>query len=121
MKRIDSLDSLRGLAILMVTAIHCSQAYTSTSGISNLLFPFGSLGVQLFFMVSGFTMLLTFGVQFNRQLVTWAWMSTMGHLPSFELGFIAVALISYGLSRYFIAPWIENPAIAFGKKLAHSK
>jgi peptidoglycan/LPS O-acetylase OafA/YrhL len=47
-KRIDSLDTLRGLAILMVTAIHCSQAYTSTSGISNLLFPFGSLGVQLF-------------------------------------------------------------------------
>jgi len=47
-------------------------------------------------------------------------MSTLGHLPSFELGFIAVALISYGLSRYFIAPWIEGPAIAFGKKLAHS-
>jgi peptidoglycan/LPS O-acetylase OafA/YrhL len=54
-------------------------------------------------------------------LVTWAWMSTLGHLPSFELGFIAVALISYCLSRYFIAPWIESPAIAFGKKLAHSK
>ena len=343
MKRIDSLDTLRGLAILMVTAIHCSQAYTSTSGISNLLFPFGSLGVQLFFMVSGFTMLLTFGVQFNRHvvgdfyirriariaplfwlatlgylwedglgtrfwapngiswseialtlsflhgltpqainsivpggwtiaiemqfylifplfaylffwrgpgtvvpyllviliyglglvtsrwvladtihpylevneypllisffyfwlpnqllcfgfgfllfelienksfnkwgaallvgaslltslglsilflfllsyfvmsnrisngflrhigiasyamyllqfavihLVTWVWMSTLGHLPSFELGFIAVALISYGISRYFLAPWIEGPAIAFGKKLAHSK
>ena len=53
-------------------------------------------------------------------LVTWAWMSTIGHLPSFELDFITVALISYGLSRYFIAPWVEGPAIAFGKKLAHS-
>ena len=67
--RMDSLDSLRGLALVMVAAIHCSQSYESTFGISNLLAPYGSLGVQLFFIISGFTMLLTFGGQYSSRIV----------------------------------------------------
>ncbi|NLO91549.1 MAG: acyltransferase [Elusimicrobia bacterium] len=56
------IDGLRGTAILLVVLVHCFNAY---SGISNsFIFPFekefitqyGPAGVQLFFMLSAFTL-----------------------------------------------------------------
>lgn len=61
-RRNPSLDLLRGLAIAMVVLTHCS--HTAASAIPGLRFfssHYGELGVQLFFIVSGYTMMLTFG------------------------------------------------------------
>jgi len=61
-RRNPSLDLLRGLAIAMVVLTHCS--HTAASVIPDLRFfswHYGKLGVQLFFIVSGYTMMLTFG------------------------------------------------------------
>lgn len=60
--RNQSLDLLRGAAILLVLLVHC--ALTTTSFIPGLGWfgkEYGELGVQLFFIVSGYTMMLTFG------------------------------------------------------------
>ncbi len=64
MNRINHLDGLRGIAILMVILFH---AYTRWSDIvpygdtySELpIFRYGYLGVQLFFLISGFVILMT--------------------------------------------------------------
>ncbi len=51
--RLQSLDFLRGIAILGVIAVHTSQAFPS------MLDPFlayGRFGVQLFYFISAFTM-----------------------------------------------------------------
>jgi len=61
-ERNQSLDLLRGAAILMVLLAHCAKATTSiVPGLNSFALDHGELGVQLFFIVSGYTMMLTFG------------------------------------------------------------
>ena len=61
-QRNESLDLLRGVAILLVILAHCSQsARSGIPGLTSFAENYGELGVQLFFIVSGYTMMLTFG------------------------------------------------------------
>ena len=61
-ERNQSLDLLRGLAVLLVVAVHCSHVATSIfPDLRSMVMQYGELGVQLFFIVSGYTMMLTFG------------------------------------------------------------
>lgn len=102
--RIDSLDSLRGLALVMVAAIHCSQSYESAFGISNLLAPYGSLGVQLFFIISGFTMLLTFGGKYSSRIVGAFYIRRIARIaPLFWIAIFGYLWID-GLGARFWAP-----------------
>jgi exopolysaccharide production protein ExoZ len=61
-ERNQSLDLLRGAAILLVIIAHCAQVTTSiVPGLNSFAMHYGEFGVQLFFIVSGYTMMLTFG------------------------------------------------------------
>ena len=61
-ERNQSLDLLRGLAVLLMVAVHCSQVATSiVPDLRSLVMQYGELGVQLFVIVSGYTMMLTLG------------------------------------------------------------
>lgn len=55
------IDSLRGLAVLGVILVHCSQVGANNYPflIANI-FRNGALGVQLFFMISAFTLFLSY-------------------------------------------------------------
>jgi len=102
--RIHSLDTLRGLALVMVVAIHCSQSYHSVFGISHLLAPYGSLGVQLFFIISGFTMLLTFGDNFSSRIVWAFYLRRVARIvPLFWIAILGYLLLD-GLNSRFWAP-----------------
>ena len=60
--RNQSLDLLRGVAILLVVLAHCAiQAPSIVPGFAEIAKDYGPLGVQLFFIVSGYTMMLTYG------------------------------------------------------------
>ncbi len=54
-KRIYELDALRGIAALMVVLFH----YTITKNTEQSYFSIGCIGVDLFFIISGFVILLT--------------------------------------------------------------
>jgi peptidoglycan/LPS O-acetylase OafA/YrhL len=56
--RLEWLDLLRAAAILMVIAVHTAQLFPVPALISPA-FTQGARGVQLFFAISGFTMMLT--------------------------------------------------------------
>ncbi len=59
--KLKYIDALRGLAILMVIAAHTFQYSTSFSDdIFNKIVSHGARGVQLFFIVSAFTLFLSF-------------------------------------------------------------
>lgn len=69
-KRLDALDGLRGVAILLVMGFHYFYHLESAYYKSNLypygetfagvpLFQYGYLGVELFFIISGFVIALT--------------------------------------------------------------
>jgi len=53
------IDTLRGIAILMVIAVHTSKSLNSMSPQMEILMQYGQMGVQLFFVVSAFTLLLS--------------------------------------------------------------
>ncbi|MFT6897622.1 MAG: peptidoglycan/LPS O-acetylase OafA/YrhL [Paraglaciecola sp.] len=64
MKRIEYLDGLRGIAILLVIFFHAFARWPEHTPYANeyaefFLFKGGYLGVQLFFIISGFVILLS--------------------------------------------------------------
>lgn len=70
--RVDELDSLRGIAAMAVVCYHFTVAYDN--GHQNILefqpFRYGYLGVQLFFMISGFVILMT--LERSKNLLSFA-------------------------------------------------
>ncbi|KNB60997.1 acyltransferase family protein [Chryseobacterium sp. Hurlbut01] len=56
MKKIDYLDALRGLAIIGVLFVHCSQYGKPVFGFFKDSLAAGAYGVQLFFITSAFTL-----------------------------------------------------------------
>jgi exopolysaccharide production protein ExoZ len=69
-QRNESLDLLRGVAVLLVVTSHCASEATSVvHGLAAFAMDYGQLGVQLFFMVSGYTMMLTFGDKIDSAAV----------------------------------------------------
>src|ERR1700752_4153429 len=55
-KRFDYIDALRGYAILMVIAVHSSQAYAELPNSLAKILAQGARGVQLFFVTSALTL-----------------------------------------------------------------
>ena len=53
------VDSIRGLAILMVILVHTSQRVEGLSYIVRVLADYGQMGVQLFFVASAYTLCLS--------------------------------------------------------------
>ena len=59
MKKINNIQSLRGIAVLFVVFLHLFIVENKYSGFDTLLpdvFQFGNFGVDLFFVISGFVM-----------------------------------------------------------------
>jgi peptidoglycan/LPS O-acetylase OafA/YrhL len=69
--RLDWLDALRGVAILLVIGVHTSQVVAVPAFLAPL-FEQGARGVQLFFAISGFTMLLTLEKKHPSEFHKWA-------------------------------------------------
>ncbi|WP_084404973.1 acyltransferase family protein [Aliagarivorans taiwanensis] len=60
MERSKSLDSVRGIAVLMVFFIHLSQKTLPIESPAFSIAKLGSMGVQLFFLISAVTILMSF-------------------------------------------------------------
>lgn len=63
-KRIEYLDGLRGVAIILVILFHAYSRWTDIIPFGSeykdiIIFRYGYLGVQLFFLISGFVILMT--------------------------------------------------------------
>jgi len=65
-KRIEYIDALRGFAILGVIVCHVSTI-TRCPGLLGKVADLGAFGVQLFFVISAFTIFLTFGKSLGRE------------------------------------------------------
>ncbi len=67
-KNLDFIDALRGYAILLVIMVHVSHTESlNLSESLKLFFAQGARGVQLFFLVSAFTLFLSFNNRFNNE------------------------------------------------------
>lgn len=59
-QRLSQLDLLRGIALLGVICVHVDQSFPSFSYRLGEAYVFGRYGVQLFFAVSGFTIMMMY-------------------------------------------------------------
>jgi peptidoglycan/LPS O-acetylase OafA/YrhL len=57
--KIDRLDELKGVAIMMVILVHTSQKFILPSILSKAM-SLGQFGCQLFFVISGFSLAMSF-------------------------------------------------------------
>lgn len=57
--KLDYIDSLRGIAIIMVVMVHTAQSFNNLHPYLNIFAGYGQMGVQLFFIVSSFTLCLS--------------------------------------------------------------
>ena len=59
-KKLDHVDALRGLAILAVVLVHNAQHGTNEyNSVIDNVFSRGGMGVQLFYVMSAFTLFLS--------------------------------------------------------------
>src|SRR5258706_2273013 len=63
------VDALRGFAILGVLVIHCGQIGTNQfPELIQAVIINGAIGVQLFFVASAFTIFLTYGNRYDKEI-----------------------------------------------------
>ncbi len=66
-KKYEYIDSLRGIAILLVILTHVRQHLRFFPELINQITLDGHLGVQLFFIVSAFTLTMSYYSRINEQ------------------------------------------------------
>lgn len=60
------IDELRGIAILLVIIVHTSESIKNLSPLLFGILSFGQMGVQLFFILSAYTLCLSYSYSFNE-------------------------------------------------------
>jgi peptidoglycan/LPS O-acetylase OafA/YrhL len=65
--RVETLDTLRGVAILLVVLMHVSISYRPPGFLSQTITVIGNQGVQLFFLVSAYTMCMTWDARISER------------------------------------------------------
>lgn len=65
-KRYPWIDSVRGVAILMVIAVHASHGLKGSESLLRTIFSFGGYGVQLFFVASAMTLCMSLASNYGK-------------------------------------------------------
>jgi len=105
-RRNQSLDLLRGVAVLLVVLVHCAiSASGNVPGLTAFAHEHGERGVQLFFIVSGHTMMLTFGDKVDPAAVRSFYIRRAFRIvPLFWAAILFYLLITKGEGFRFWAP-----------------
>jgi peptidoglycan/LPS O-acetylase OafA/YrhL len=107
--RLEYLDALRGLAIVGVFFAH-TASITSTQSLIGDFAALGSYGVQLFFVISAFTMFLTFEralVHERRPIKNFYIRRLLRIIPIYWMGIVLYTAV-YGLGS---RGWLPGPEI----------
>lgn len=96
--RLTNLDILRSIAILLVIGVHTTQAFPTTIEQINQVGYLGRFGVQLFFLVSAFTMCLMWDARANeRDRVYRFFVRRFVRIVPLYLLFIPIYIFAFGV------------------------
>lgn len=104
--RLEFLDAGRGVAILGVIAVHTVQNFPTGSKWLDFVIGTGQFGVQLFFMISAFTMMHTMAgrVGKERHLVVNFWMRRFFRIAiPFWAGIVIYQCFRFAHVEYFVS------------------
>lgn len=111
--KLQHIDTARGIAILMVIMVHSSLHFVAFEWLSLFFVRYGQMGVQLFFVVSAFTLCLSADRRSDekRPIVNYAIRRYFRIAPAYYMGiliYLCVDLIFYfkatgelGTSQYY--------------------
>jgi exopolysaccharide production protein ExoZ len=105
-KHLDYIDALRGYAILGVVAVHASIAVRDLEWPLGLLAEQGARGVQLFFVVSALTLMLSWHERGD------------GVLPFYVRRIFRIGPMFWLMSAFFVAVQVSGLPIVFWPPLA---
>lgn len=66
--KLKHIDALRGIAVLLVILVHTSQSIPGISLPLRYFSKYGQMGVQLFFIISAYTLYPVYGKTSRRVL-----------------------------------------------------
>ncbi|WP_394559590.1 acyltransferase family protein [Aquipseudomonas alcaligenes] len=101
------IDALRGYAILLVMAVHASQAAPEITGVGRLLLDQGARGVQLFFVASALTLLLSWNSR-DDGVAAFYLRRVFRIAPMFWLGIVFFLCLDGFSPRYFAPNGIDG-------------
>lgn len=89
-KRYPWIDTLRGIAILMVIAVHASHGLKNSESLIKTAFGFGGYGVQLFFVASAMTLCMSLENNYGkpRWLIKYAVRRYFRIAPMYYIGIV---------------------------------
>jgi len=95
--KLDFIDSLRGVAILMVILVHTSQGVEGLSNFSQGIADYGQMGVQLFFVLSAFTLCLSLDKNHDKkEPITFFYLRRFFRIaPMYYSGIVFYYIINY--------------------------
>ncbi len=97
-RKLAHIDSLRGVAILMVVLVHSAQSYGLVGNAFDALARYGQMGVQLFFVLSAYTLCLSAdqrGAE-SRPLLKYGLRRLFRIAPMYYLGIGLYAGVAFG-------------------------
>lgn len=99
-ERLNYIDSMRGIAILMVILVHTAQSVKNVSILFQYIAAYGQMGVQLFFIVSAYTLCHSWLKRNDEQhkIINFAIRRFFRIAPAYYMG----------LGIYFIVSIFEN-------------
>ncbi len=126
-KRYPWIDTLRGLAILMVIAVHTSHGLKGSESLLKTIFGFGGYGVQLFFVASAMTLCMSLENNYGkpRWLIKYAVRRYFRIAPMYYVGIVLYFFWSFAknyaqhgligpLPQYTVANVLANVVFIHG-------
>jgi peptidoglycan/LPS O-acetylase OafA/YrhL len=95
-KKLDHIDSLRGIAIIMVILLHVAQSQPYFVHIINKSFIYGKFGVQLFFFLSAYTLCMSMRLRAENNAIIKFYIRRFFRIaPLYYFGIIIYYFVSF--------------------------
>ncbi|WP_052116618.1 acyltransferase family protein [Morganella morganii] len=112
-KRINHIDGLRGIAILLVLGFHAYAAWGGHQGYLKFayetkdifIFKYGYIGVQLFFMISGYVIFMS--LDRSSSIMTFLKKRWLRLFPAMAIA----TIVLYGSSSFFYERPMGSPSL----------